>query len=129
MTPPLDSLFKKFTLLTYEALMSDVIEVDDNNFEVEVLGSKLPVLVDFSATWCGPCQRQLPIMEQFATANTGRVKVCKVDVDEAPAIAEKLKIRGVPSIILFNHGERLDMKVGLTTAAVLNNLLLEKVGT
>jgi thioredoxin 1 len=108
--------------------MSDVITVDDNNFEVEVLESKLPVLVDFSADWCGPCKRQLPVMESFATANLGKVKVCKVDVDEAPGIAEKLKIRGVPSIILFNHGERLDMKVGLTTASALNNLLLEKIG-
>lgn len=109
-------------------IMSNVIEVDDNNFEVEVLKAKLPVLVDFSATWCGPCVRQLPVMEQFAAANLGKVKVCKVDVDEAPAIAEKLKIRGVPSIILFNHGERLDMKVGLTTVSALNSFLLEKVG-
>ena len=108
--------------------MSDVITVDDNNFEVEVLESKLPVLVDFSADWCGPCKRQLPVMEQFAAANLGKVKVCKMDVDESPRMAEKLKIRGVPSIILFNHGQRLDMKVGLTTASALSNLVLEKIG-
>ena len=108
--------------------MSDVVEVNDSNFETEVLKSEKPVLVDFSAVWCGPCQRQLPIMEQFASDNKGRVKVCKVDVDEAPGIASKLNIRGVPSIILFNNGERLDMKVGMTTAAALNSLLLEKVG-
>jgi len=108
--------------------MSDIIDVNDENFETEVLQSKLPVLVDFSATWCGPCQRQLPVMEKFASENLQRVKVCKVDVDDSPTTSARLNIRGVPSIILFNKGERLDMKVGMTTSAVLNNLLLEKVG-
>jgi thioredoxin 1 len=109
--------------------MSNVIEVDDNNFETEVLAAKVPVLVDFGADWCGPCKRQLPIMEQFADTNLGKIKVCKVDVDESPVIAEKLRIKSVPSIILFNHGERLDMKVGLTTASALSNLVLEKIVT
>lgn len=108
--------------------MSDVVTVDDSNFEKEVLKADRPVLVDFSATWCGPCQRQLPIMEKFASENMGRVKVCTVDVDDSPSIASELKIRGVPTIILFNNGERVESKVGLTTAAALDNLLLEKVG-
>jgi len=108
--------------------MSDVLTVDDDNFEAEVLQSDKPVLVDFSAVWCGPCQRQLPIMEKFATENKGRVKVVKVDVDDAPIIASKFGIKSVPSILLFNAGERVDSKVGLTTSAMLNNLLLEKVG-
>lgn len=108
--------------------MSDVVTVDDTNFEVEVLNSDRPVLVDFSATWCGPCQRQLPIIEKFASDNLERVKVCKVDVDDAPNISSKLNIRAVPSIILFNRGEKVDMRAGLTSAAVLHNLLLEKVG-
>lgn len=108
--------------------MSDVIYVDDTNFETEVLQSKLPVLVDFTATWCGPCQRQKPIMEKLATGND-KVKVCLVDVDEAPKTASKLGIRGVPSILLFNNGERVDSKVGLTSLADLNGFLLEKVGS
>lgn len=106
--------------------MSDVVYVDDNNFESEVLKSEVPVLVDFTATWCGPCQKQIPIMEKFASENIGQVKVCKVDVDESPSIATKFGIRGIPSILLFSHGEKIDMKVGLTNLASLNNLVLNK---
>lgn len=108
--------------------MSNLIEVNDQNFEKEVLQSDRPVLVDFSATWCGPCQRQLPLMEKFASENPERVKVCKIDVDDSPETTSKFGIKGVPAILLFNQGMKVDMKVGLTTTAVLNNLLLEKVG-
>lgn len=108
--------------------MSKLIEVNDNNFESEVIQSDRPVLVDFSATWCGPCQRQLPLMEKFAADNPERVKVCKIDVDDSPEVTAKFGIRGVPSILLFNQGKKVDTRVGLTTTAMLNNLLLEKVG-
>lgn len=108
--------------------MSSLIEVNDQNFEAEVLQSNRPVLVDFSATWCGPCQRQLPVMEKFASDNFERVKVCKIDVDDSPETTAKFGIRGVPAILLFNQGKKIDMKVGLTTSAALNNFLLEKVG-
>jgi thioredoxin 1 len=108
--------------------MSDVIYVNDNNFEVEVLQSKLPVLVDFSAVWCGPCQRQIPIMEKFAAENLSRVKVCQIDVDEAPLVTSKFSIKSVPSILLFNHGLKVDSKVGLISLSALSNFLLEKVG-
>lgn len=108
--------------------MSDVVYVDDNNFESEVLQSRTPVLVDFSAVWCGPCQRQLPIIEKYAADNKNKVKVCKVDVDEAPGIAAKYGIKSVPSMLLFFMGNKVDSKVGLTSLAALNNFVLEKVG-
>lgn len=108
--------------------MSDMKHVNDDNFEAEVLKADKPVLVDFSAVWCGPCQRQLPIMEKFAADNKDRVKVVKIDVDDAPAVTAKFGIRSVPSIVLFNAGERVDTKVGMTSMAALNNLLLEKAG-
>ena len=108
--------------------MSDIVIVDDNNFETEVLQSRIPVLVDFSAIWCGPCQRQLPIVEKFAADNKNRVKVCKVDVDDAPGIASQLGIKSVPSIVLFHWGKKVDSKVGLTSLAALDNFVLEKVG-
>lgn len=108
--------------------MSDVIVVTDLNFETEVLQSKLPVLVDFSATWCGPCQRQHPIMEKFASENQSRVKVCLVDVDDAPLTSRKFGIKSVPSILLFNQGTKVDAKVGLVSFASLDSFLLEKAG-
>jgi thioredoxin 1 len=108
--------------------MSDIVFVDDSNFETEVLASEVPVLVDFSATWCGPCQRQLPLLEKFATDNTSLVKVCKVDIDDAPVVAAKLGIRGVPTLMLFNGGRSLGFKVGLTTLAEMKNFVLTKVG-
>lgn len=108
--------------------MSDVLYVDDSNFETEVLQSNQPVLVDFSAVWCGPCQRQLPILEKFASENKSRVKVVKMDVDEAPETVAKFSVKGVPSLLLFNNGKKVDMKVGLTTSAALDHFLIEKIG-
>jgi thioredoxin 1 len=108
--------------------MSDVIVVDDNNFESEVLQSKLPVLVDFGAEWCGPCKRQLPIVEKYAIDNVNRVKVCKVDVDDAPSIIAKFGIRSVPTLLLFNKGEKVDTKIGLTSIAALDSFVMSKVG-
>lgn len=108
--------------------MSELIHVSDSNFEEVVLKSELPVLVDFSATWCGPCQRQLPLVEKFATENLGKVKVCKVDIDEAPMIAAKLGIKGVPTLMLFKEGISLGHKVGMTSLAEMNNFVMTKLG-
>lgn len=103
--------------------MSGLKNVDDTSFEKEVLESEMPVLVDFSASWCGPCKRQLPIMEKFASDNTDKVKVVKVDIDDAPTFSNKFNIRGVPSIVLFHKGQVIDTKVGVTPTNVLNDLL------
>lgn len=107
--------------------MRDVVYVDDSNFEKEVLQSELPVVVDFGAPWCGPCQRQVPIIEKFASNYHDKVKVCAVDVDESPKTAAQFSIKSVPSIVLFDKGQKLDMKVGLSTLASLDVFLLEKV--
>ena len=107
--------------------MSNVVHVDDNNFEAEVLQSEVPVLVDFGATWCGPCQRQLPIVEKFATDNEN-VKVCKVDIDDAPAMAAKFGIRSVPTLMVFSDGASLGTKVGLSSLADISNFMLVKTG-
>jgi thioredoxin 1 len=106
--------------------MSDVVLVDDSNFETEVLNSELPVLVDFSASWCGPCKRQLPLVEKFAAENL-TVKVCKVDIDDAPNVAAKLGIRGVPTLMLFNGGKQVGSKVGLTSFAEISNFVITKI--
>lgn len=107
--------------------MSNVVHVDDSNFEAEVLQSEVPVLVDFGATWCGPCQRQMPIVEKFATENQA-VKVVAVDIDDAPLVASKLGIRGVPTLMLFNGGKSVGSKVGLTSLAEISNFVITKTG-
>jgi thioredoxin 1 len=107
--------------------MSDVVHVDDNNFEVEVLSSSVPVLVDLSAVWCGPCARQLPLLEKFASENVGKIKVCKIDIDDAPRITAKLGVRSVPTLMVFNEGKSLGSKVGLTTLAQMTDLVLTKI--
>ena len=103
--------------------MSEVIILDDSNFDTEVTNASGRVLVDFSATWCGPCKRQLPIIEKFAEENLGAIKVCTLDIDDAPNVVAKLGIRSVPSLLVFENGKQTGMKVGLTSLADLNTML------
>lgn len=84
----------------------------DDNFADEVLNSKIPVLVDFYATWCGPCQQQAPIVEELAGTYEGKVKIGKLDVDEANEIAGKYRVMSIPTLILFKNGEVVQQWVG-----------------
>jgi len=103
--------------------MSTILHVDDTNFDAEVMKFDKPVLVDFSAEWCGPCHRLAPILEQFAIRNEGRVKVCKLDIDKSPATTASYAIRSVPTMILFVNGKRFNTKVGLSSVAALEEML------
>lgn len=87
-------------------------KVTDSNFESEVLKSEQPVFVNFTATWCGPCKMMAPIVEQLAEDYKGKVKVVKLDVDEAPETASSFGIRGVPTFMLFKDGSKVDQWVG-----------------
>ena len=98
------------------------ITLTEENFEAEVLQSDKPVLVDFWATWCGPCQKQGPIVEDLADELTD-VKVGKLDVDEAGAIAEKFSIMSIPTVIVFKNGEPVAKNIGLATKESLLELL------
>ena len=105
-------------------MASEKVQVfNDLNFEAEVLGSDLPVLVDFTATWCGPCKQLAPIVDQLATELDGRVKVGKLDVDDSPVTAGKYGVRGVPTVMVFNKGQRAAQHVGLTTKQKLLTLV------
>src|SRR5436190_23421344 len=105
-------------------MASDKVHVfNDLNFEQEVLKSTVPVLVDFTATWCGPCKQLAPIIDQLAGDLDGSVKVGKLDIDDSPIMAGKLGVRGVPTVMVFKKGELSAQHVGLTTKAKLAALV------
>jgi len=104
---------------------SKIVIVNDTNFELEVEQYQGFVLVEFGAVWCAPCKKQTPILEKFAAANE-IVKVCVVDIDDAPAITSKLGIRSVPSLLFFENGVRTGMKVGLTSFKELGEAFMRK---
>lgn len=96
---------------------------NEQNFETEVLSSDIPVLVDFTATWCGPCKALAPIVEKLADEFEGKVKVGKLDIDESPGVTAKYGVRGVPTVIVFKGGKKSGQHVGLTTRDKLVALL------
>ena len=107
--------------------MSTVKNINDTNFDSEVLNAGTFVLVDFGAEWCGPCQRQAPILELFAKNNSEQVKVFKVDIDESPMSTLKYKVRSVPTLILFKNGKPLHTKVGLNSLSTLEMMLQSSI--
>ncbi|MBV9220504.1 MAG: thioredoxin [Methylobacteriaceae bacterium] len=87
-------------------------KVTDSSFEADVLEAKEPVVVDFWAEWCGPCKAIGPSLEAIATEMNGKIKIAKLNVDENPAISEKLRIRSIPTLMLFKDGKLASQKVG-----------------
>ena len=102
--------------------MKEII-VNESNFESEVLKSETPVLVDFWATWCGPCRMLAPTVSAIADKYFGKVKVCKIDVDENPALAEKFGIEVIPTLIVLNNGEIKKRKSGLMSESDIEKML------
>jgi len=88
------------------------IKVDDTNFKQEVLESDVPVLVDFWAEWCGPCRMVAPVVEELAGEYDGRLKVCKLNVDEAPVTASEYGIMSIPTLAIFKNGEVVERIIG-----------------
>ena len=92
--------------------MSKVIEVDELNFENEVVNSNIPVLVDFSAVWCGPCKMLEPILQELSDAWGDTVKVVRLDIDQNPSIPTQFGVMGVPTLMLFKDGKPQERLVG-----------------
>ena len=98
-------------------------QVKSAEFQQEVLESKVPVLVDFSATWCGPCQMMGPVLDQMAAEYEGKAKIVKVDIDQSMDLAQKYQIMSVPNMIFFKDGAPKDAVVGAVPAAYLKEKL------
>ena len=101
------------------------INVNDSNFEQEVLKSETPVLVDFWAPWCGPCQMVAPIVKAIAEKYKGKLKVCKINVDESPVASAEHDIVSIPMLAILKNGSMVDKVVG----AILESELASKIET
>lgn len=102
------------------------IQVNDANFETVVLQSKMPVLVDFWAPWCGPCRALGPVVEEIAADYEGRVNVMKLNVDENPTMPGKYGIRAIPTLILFKNGEVVEQITGAVAKTAIADLIDKK---
>jgi len=102
-------------------------EVNDNSFEVDVLQSDQPVLVDFWAEWCGPCRMMTPVVESVAEKFQGTAKVFKLNVDDNPSVSQRFGIKGIPTLIVFKGGKEAERLVGATNEQALIRLIEEQL--
>ena len=106
-----------------------ISQVTDATFATEVEQSDVPVLVDFWAEWCGPCRMMNPILDEFAGAHEGRMKVVKLNVDENPEAASRFKVLSIPTMLVFQDGQVVKQMVGAMSRQRLDEALAEWVST
>lgn len=101
--------------------------INDSTFENEVLKSDKPVLVDFFATWCGPCRQMLPIVTELSEEMSDKIKIVKMDVDESPKTPETFAIQSIPTLIIFKDGKVVDQKTGAMPKSALLEWINSKI--
>lgn len=116
-----------FTARRRVKMSEKVLHVTDKSFDLEVLKSDMPVLVDFWATWCAPCRAIGPIVEEMAETYSGKIKVAKMNVDDNPATPGRYGVRGIPTLILFKKGEVVDQVVGAVPKSQVQGLIAKAV--
>ena len=97
--------------------MSNVMEVSDGTFQAEVLNSSTPVLIDFYATWCGPCKMMAPVIDEVARDYAGKLKVVKIDVDEAAETAAAMGVTAMPTFVILKNGQEVWRRLGAAPKA------------
>ncbi len=106
-------------------MLNEPIHVTDAAFEKTVIQSVLPVLVDFWATWCGPCKSIAPVLEKFASEYAGKLIVAKVNVDENPDTASKYGVQSIPTLLFFAEGKPVHQHIGNAPESILRNVLTQ----
>ena len=104
-----------------------IVEVTDANFDSDVLKSDKPVLVDFWAAWCGPCKALAPIVDEVATAYSGKIKVGKMDVDKNVATPQRYGVRGIPTLLIFKGGKVQEQIVGYVPKETIQKALDKQI--
>jgi thioredoxin 1 len=114
--PKIDRVFRKSHNVPFERSPrmagQNTLTFNDGNFETEVVKANVPVLVDFWAQWCGPCLMIAPAIDELATAYVGKAKIGKVDVDQEPALASRLGVQNIPTVLLYVNGKLTERIVG-----------------
>lgn len=103
--------------------MANALHFTDDNFKAEVLESSSPVLVDFWATWCGPCRMIAPIIEELAVEYEGKAKIGKLDVDNNPNVAMEYGVRSIPTLLIFKNGKIADTIIGAVSKSYITERL------
>jgi thioredoxin 1 len=109
-------------------MSEQVLEINDNNFEKDVLQSDKPVLVDFWAPWCAPCRMLAPTVEAVAEKYNGNAAVVKLNVDENPSVSQRYGIKGIPTLILFKNGKEEERVVGATSKEAISRMIDKHIG-